>query len=120
MQIVRTILWVLLLAALLLFAVTNWTPVELRIWDGIVLETRLPALVIVAFALGLVPMWLLHRARVWTLKRRIASLESSVRTAALTPATATTPPATAPVTAPATPPAEPAPAGTPHPFGEPL
>ncbi|WP_347304247.1 LapA family protein [Croceibacterium sp. TMG7-5b_MA50] len=115
----RTILWVLLLAALLLFAVTNWTPVELRIWDNIVLETRLPALVIVAFVAGLAPMWLLHRARVWNLKRRIASLESSVRTAAMA-APADTPIAATPVTATATASADPAPAGTPHPFGEPL
>ena len=118
MGIVRTVLWVLLLAALLLFAANNWTPVEVRIWESLVLETRLPALVILAFLAGLVPLWLLHRARVWNLKRRIASLESAVRTAALAvdpaPATAVTP---AP---PATAPATPAPAGTPHPFGEPL
>ena len=119
MAIVRTILWVLLLAALLLFAANNWTPVEVRIWESLVLETRLPALVIVAFLLGLVPLWLLHRARVWNLKRRIASLESAVRTAALAPDPAPAVTATSPaVSAVATP--SPAPPGTPHPFGEPL
>ncbi|WP_121118048.1 DUF1049 domain-containing protein [Croceibacterium ferulae] len=120
MGIVRTVLWVLLLAALLLFAANNWTPVEVRIWESLVLETRLPALVILAFLAGLVPLWLLHRARVWNLKRRIASLESAVRTAALAadPAPAPSPAVTAPATpAPAS---VPAPPGTPHPFGEPL
>jgi len=127
MAIVRTVLWVLLLAALLLFAANNWTPVEVRIWESLVLETRLPALVIVAFLLGLVPLWLLHRARVWNLKRRIASLESAVRTAALAsdtphapaaPGLAPAPAASPAVSAVATP--SPAPPGTPHPFGEPL
>ncbi|KHL25732.1 hypothetical protein PK98_03650 [Croceibacterium mercuriale] len=122
MAIVRTVLWVLLLAVLLLFAANNWTPVEVRIWESLVLETRLPALVIVAFLAGLVPLWLLHRARVWNLKRRIASLESAVRTAAMAADTtfvpATPAPASPAVTAQATP--SPAPAGTPHPFGEPL
>ena len=120
MAIVRTILWVLLLAALLLFAANNWTPVEVRIWENLVLNTKLPALIILAFLAGLVPLWLLHRARVWNLKRRIASLESAVRTAALAPDTA--PASSTAVTAPATPSPSPVPAppGTPHPFGEPL
>jgi hypothetical protein len=44
-----------------------------------VLETKIPALVIVAFLLGLVPMWLIHRGTKWRLKRRIAGLESAAR-----------------------------------------
>ena len=60
MQIVRTIVWVLLLFALLAFSFFNWKPVEVQIWSNIVLETKLPALVIVAFLLGLIPMWLIH------------------------------------------------------------
>jgi len=85
MQIVRTIVWVLLLAVLLIFAINNWNPVEVKIWEGLVLETRVPALVIVAFLLGLIPMWLLHRAQKWNLKRRIGSLEGAARAAALAP-----------------------------------
>jgi len=87
MKIVRTIVWVLLLVALLIFAVNNWNPVEVKIWEGLVLETKIPALVVVAFLLGLVPMWLLHRAARWNADRRIASLESAARAAAMsTPA----------------------------------
>jgi lipopolysaccharide assembly protein A len=85
MKIVRTIVWVLLLVALVIFAVNNWTPVEVKIWEGLVLETKIPALVVVAFLIGLVPMWLLHRAARWNADRRIASLESAARAAAMTP-----------------------------------
>ena len=63
MQIIRTIVWVLLLVALLLFSAFNWKPVEVKIWEGLILETKIPALVIVSFLLGLVPMWLLSRAQ---------------------------------------------------------
>ena len=63
MQIVRTIVWVLLLVALLIFSAFNWNPVEVKIWEGLVLETKIPALVIVSFLIGLVPMWLLHRTQ---------------------------------------------------------
>ena len=86
MQIVRTIIWVLLLVALLLFSVVNWEPiVTVRIWENLVIDTKIPAIVIVSFLIGFLPMWLYHRAAKWQLKRRIASLESAARTAAATP-----------------------------------
>ena len=68
---------------------------EVQIWTNIVLETKIPALVIVAFLLGLVPMWLIHRGTKWRLKRRIAGLESAARANAT--AAATTPVVTEPV-----------------------
>ena len=97
MQIVRTIVWVLLLVALLLFSINNWNPVEVKIWEGLVLETKIPALVMIAFLLGLVPMWLMHRVSQWYYKRRLGSLETAARAAAMTPAPAPVP---APITEP--------------------
>lgn len=79
MQVIRTIVWVVLLIALLLFSVTNWTVVTVRIWEDLVWETRLPALVILAFLFGLVPMWLLHLAGRWRWRRRVSALEAAAR-----------------------------------------
>ena len=86
MQIVRTVVWVVLLIALLVFSLNNWNSVEVKIWEGLIWETRLPALVVLSFLLGLVPMWLLHVAGRWRLKRRINVLEAVARqpSAALT------------------------------------
>jgi hypothetical protein len=83
MQIVRTILWVVLLVLLLGFSYFNWRPVEVQIWDNLVLETKVPALVIVAFLLGLVPMWLIHRGSKWRQQRRIVALENAARANAI-------------------------------------
>lgn len=86
MQIVRTIIWVLLLVGLLLFSIANWDPtVTVRIWDEIVVDTKIPAIVIVSFAIGFLPMWLYHRASKWRIQRKIANLESAARTTAATP-----------------------------------
>jgi hypothetical protein len=74
--------WVLILAALLIFTAFNWKPVEVQIWTNLVLETKIPALVIVAFLLGLVPTWLLHRGTRWRLNRRISHLETTARNSA--------------------------------------
>lgn len=82
MKFVRTILLLIMVAALAAFSASNWQPVELVIWDGLKLYTKLPALVVAAFLLGLVPMWLLHRATRWRLQRRINTLESSLASTA--------------------------------------
>jgi len=82
-QIVRTIVWVLILFGILVFSFFNWDPVEVTLWDNLVLETKIPVLVIVAFLLGLVPMWLYHRSVKWSLGRRIRSLENSIKSTAL-------------------------------------
>lgn len=82
MQIVRTVVWVVLVIALLLFSFNNWIPVDIKIWEGLILETKLPALVFFSFLLGLVPMWLLSKAGRWRLNRRINALENTVRATA--------------------------------------
>jgi hypothetical protein len=92
MQIVRTILWVVILVLLLAFSYFNWRPVEVQIWDNLVLETKVPALVVLSFLLGLVPMWLVHRGSKWRLKRRVVALETAARTAAITPVAPPSPP----------------------------
>ena len=79
----RTIIWVLLFVALLAFSFFNWDTVEVTLWENLILETKVPALVIVAFLLGLVPMWAYHRSVKWSLKRRIRSLENAARSNAL-------------------------------------
>jgi uncharacterized integral membrane protein len=91
MQIVRTIVWVLLLVALLLFSINNWQDVEVKIWEGLILQTKLPALVIVSFLAGLLPMWLLNKGVRWHFSRRINALEKSFQAASSTlPTIATT------------------------------
>ena len=98
MKYVRMIVWILVLVALVAFSVANWQPVEVKIWDSLVLETKIPALVVVAFLLGLVPMWLIHRGVRWRLERRISGLESAQRYAM--GASATPPPVSEPTVIP--------------------
>ncbi|MEM1194875.1 MAG: LapA family protein [Pseudomonadota bacterium] len=83
MQIVRTVIWVLLFVALLAFSFFNWDTVEVTLWENVVLETKIPALVMVSFLFGLVPMWMYHRGVKWSLDRRIRSLENAARSNAL-------------------------------------
>jgi len=78
MKVLRTIVWVVVAVLLTAFTYANWQPVEVRIWEGLVLDTKLPALVIASFLLGLVPMWIVYRATRWRLGKRIVQLEASL------------------------------------------
>jgi len=100
MQIVRTIVWVLLLVILLIFSINNWTPVSVKIWEGMNWDTKLPAVVVISFLLGLLPMWLLHRITAYAARRKISSLEVAARTAAVPPPPPPVDPAADPLIAP--------------------
>lgn len=83
MKILRTIILVLAAIAFLIFAVYNWEPVELALWQNLVLETKVPVLALLAFAAGFVPMWAVHRSVVWNQNRRIRALETSLKNSAM-------------------------------------
>lgn len=109
MQVIRTILWIAITAILVAFIAMNWTTAPVNIWplaDGNYLHFEWPVGVVALlfFLLGAVPVWLVHRAASWRLKRRIAALENSLHAVSSTPAP---PPAAPPVAAPLAPPAEP-------------
>ena len=72
---VRTIIWVLLTAVLVIFAMANWIPVTVTIWPGQVLDTKLPVLILAAFLIGSVPMWIALRTTRWSMRRRLDTSE---------------------------------------------
>jgi uncharacterized integral membrane protein len=82
MQFLKTLFWVVLTVILVLFAKANWTAVTLRLWGGLEADVKLPVLILFAFLLGFLPTFILHRARLWALKRR---LEPAERTAVPAP-----------------------------------
>lgn len=83
MKILRTIIWVLAAIGFLIFAIYNWQPVELTLWQNLVLETKVPVLVLLAFTLGFVPLFAYHLSVKWGLNRRVKALENSLKHTAL-------------------------------------
>ena len=96
MQFLKTLLWVTLIVGLTVFAINNWVPVSISLWGGLRLDTKLPALVIIAFVLGFFPLYILHRTTNWRMKRRIMSLEGAQRSTTVMPPTPSTAPAYSP------------------------
>lgn len=90
MQFIKTLFWVILAVILVVFSVNNWSPTSVLIWENIRIDTKLPVLVVGAFILGFVPLWLIHRASKWRLTRRIKTLEAAARPAPAPTATSKT------------------------------
>lgn len=91
MQFLRTVFWVLIAVLVVLFATRNWTPVTVSLWANLQADIKLPVLLLIAFLLGWLPTWLVHRARLWTLNRRLDAFErqrAAAATESLEPAPA--------------------------------
>ena len=71
MQFLRTVFWVVLAVLGVIFALNNWTQVTVNLWSGIVVDTRLPILLLATFLMGLLPVLILHRATRWSLRRKL-------------------------------------------------
>ncbi len=93
MQFIRTAIWVFFAIVLVAFIAINWNPVRVNIWplqDGYLhFDWPVGFIVLIAFALGLLPMWLLSKAGKWRLNRRINVLENTVKATTPTPPLAT-------------------------------
>ncbi len=61
-----------------LFASRNWVPVTLSLWGDIQADIKIPVLLLAMFLIGLVPTWLIMRAKVWAMKRRVEAFERNL------------------------------------------
>ena len=75
MQFLKIVFWVLIAVLVTLFASRNWTNTTLNLWGDIQAEINTPLLVFTAFVAGWLPTWLILRARIWSLNRRIEALD---------------------------------------------
>ena len=77
MPFIRALIWVAFLIILVIFAVNNWVPVTIALWGDLLLDTKLPVLVIGAFLIGWLPTWLWLRGSKWRMRRQIDRIQST-------------------------------------------
>src|SRR3954454_13974759 len=71
MQFLKTLFWVLVAVLVVLFGSRNWFNVTLNLWGDIQADIKVPLALLMAFLIGLIPTWLIMRARLWSLRRRL-------------------------------------------------
>ena len=88
MQFLKTLFWVLVAVVAVLFASWNWHPVTVNLWANLQADIKLPVLLLIAFVIGWLPTWLIHRARLWSTNRKLDTYERNrvEATAPTTPA----------------------------------
>ena len=75
MQFLRTTFWVAIAVILAIVASQNWRDVTLDLWGNIQVDIKMPVLLILVFLVGFLPPFLILRARLWQMRRRLESLE---------------------------------------------
>lgn len=90
MQFLKTLFWVLIAVFLALLGNRNWFDVTLNLWGDLQADIKVPVLLLLVFLLGFLPPFLILRARMWSLRRR---LEVREREPEPLPATNSPPPA---------------------------
>lgn len=71
MSFLKTLFWIVVAVIVALFCFNNWSVVTINLWNGMILETKLPLLLGVFFLLGLLPPLLLWQATRYRLRRRM-------------------------------------------------
>ena len=75
MQFLKTLFWALVAALAVLFGARNWADVSLNLWGDIQADIKIPLLLLAVFLIGMLPTWLIMRARLWSAQRRLDALE---------------------------------------------
>ena len=75
MQFLKTLLWVLIAVLLALLASRNWSDVTLNLWGDLQADVKIPVLVGIVFLFGFLPTFLIQRAKLWAVRRRLEAHE---------------------------------------------
>lgn len=85
MNFLRTLGWILLTVVVVVFSLHNWVPVTINLFAGLQADVKLPVLLLIAFLLGFVPLYLYYRTVRWRLRKRLAAAERTAPLAAAVP-----------------------------------
>ena len=75
MHFLKTLFWVVVAVLVFYLSSRNWHDVTLSLWGDIQVDIKIPILLALAFLLGWLPTYILHRARLWRAHNRIGSYE---------------------------------------------
>lgn len=75
MQFLKTLFWVLVAVVIALFGSRNWFDVTLNLWGDLQLDIKVPVLLLLVFLIGFLPTFLVQRAKLWTMQRRLEAHE---------------------------------------------
>ncbi len=79
MKFLQILFWVILLILIIIFSANNWTPITISIWGGLLVDTKLPVLVVGSLLIGFLPLYFWHRIIKWRLNRKVNNAQNTAR-----------------------------------------
>ena len=73
MQFLRTLFWVIVAVAMLIFAVQNNALVTVNLWGGLQADVKIWLLALGPLLLGFLPTWILGRVSLWNQRREASA-----------------------------------------------
>jgi uncharacterized membrane protein YciS (DUF1049 family) len=71
LRFLKTLFWIVVAVLITLFAARNWRDVTIDLWGNLQVDIKIPILLTIVFLIGLLPTWLLFRAKLWRLSNRV-------------------------------------------------
>jgi lipopolysaccharide assembly protein A len=78
MQFLKTLFWVMIAVIAVIFSYRNWTPITINLWGGLQADIKLPILLLIAFLVGFLPWYTLHKATRWQLRRKLDAAQRAL------------------------------------------
>ena len=71
MRFLNTLFWIVIAALVSVVSARNWRDVTVDLWGNLQADIKMPILLLIAFLIGLVPTWLIFRAKLWRVNNRV-------------------------------------------------
>ncbi|WP_116090407.1 LapA family protein [Sphingomonas crusticola] len=91
MAFLRTLFWIVVTVIVVVFSFRNWSAVTINLFGDMQADVKLPVLLLIAFLIGFVPLYIWYRVFKWRHVRKLAMLDRAV-----SPTTVPVPPAPQP------------------------
>ena len=93
MAFLRTLFWIAITVIVVVFSIRNWQAVTINLFGDMQADVKLPILLLIAFLIGFVPLYIWYRAFKWRHVRKLALIDraQTVAMPAPMPAPAATP-----------------------------
>ena len=75
MAFLRTLFWIAITVIVVVFSIRNWQAVTINLFGDMQADVKLPILLLIAFLIGFVPLYIWYRAFKWRHSRKLALLD---------------------------------------------
>jgi len=86
MAFLRTLFWIVLTIVIVIFSANNWKSVTINLFGNLQADAKLPVLMLVAFLLGFIPLYVWHRLTRWHQNKKRIAAERALAAAVSAPA----------------------------------